>query len=221
MQLNIKIGNKSLVMDPTTKLRFEINSPLFDSEAIQGSYICPFDLPVLGNNIFENAEFIEVNRIYRKYDCIVFLDGLPVYTGELLLNISNPKKYRCSVVLTGIDINFPDRKLNELDYGADINIGGTPHDPNNVISVAEFYNSDSGSDFVFPVIHCHDMYGSSDDDADSPANADYGKAITNGGEWFQLLKHTFNSSLQFVNSIVNNRIQSNIYLFLFGEFTSI
>ena len=182
MQLNIKIGNKSLVMDPTTKLRFEINSPLFDSEAIQGSYICPFDLPVLGNNIFENAEFIEVNRIYRKYDCIVFLDGLPVYTGELLLNISNPKKYRCSVVLTGIDINFPDRKLNELDYGADINIGGTPHDPNNVISVAEFYNSDSESDFVFPVIHCHDMYGSSDDDADSPANADYGKAITNGGE---------------------------------------
>ena len=65
-------------MDPTTKLRFEIQSPLFESDAIPGSYICPFDLPVSGNDIFENAEFIEINRIYKKYDCIIYLDNFPI-----------------------------------------------------------------------------------------------------------------------------------------------
>jgi len=93
--LSIKVNDKNLVMDPATKLRFDVNSPIFDTDAIPGSYICPFDLPVKGNDIFENAEFIEINRVYKQYDCMVFLDDFPIFSGQLILNISNPKKYRC------------------------------------------------------------------------------------------------------------------------------
>jgi len=85
------------------------------------------------------------------------------------------------VVLTGIDVNFPDKPLNTLDCGDDIVIGGSPHLNTNVIEFAKEQNNLSDPDFVFPVIHCHSMYGDSDDVAASPANADYGKAITNGG----------------------------------------
>ncbi len=178
--LTITVNNKNLIMDPTTKLRFEIQSPLFETDAIPGSYICPFDIPVAGNDIFNNAEFIEINRIYKKYDCVVFLDDFPIYTGQLILNISNPLKYRCSIVLTGIDVNFPDRKLNSLEYGADILIGGAPHDALLVAGFAKLANV-MDNDFIFPVIHCHSFYGQSDDVATSPANADYGGVVVAGG----------------------------------------
>ena len=204
--LTIKVNNKQLVMDPTTKLRFEIQSPLFESDAIPGSYICPFDLPVSGNDIFNNAEFIEINRIYKKYDCIIYLDDFPIYTGQLILNISNPLKYRCSVVLTGIDIDFPDKKLNEIDYGEDVNMGGHPHDSNVVTGFAKLANAMTGYNWVFPVIHCHNFYGESDDTADSPANADYGGVIVANGVNVGKFLNNWDALLQKfnINAIRNN-----------------
>ncbi|MFZ4412921.1 MAG: hypothetical protein ACOYOV_07545 [Bacteroidales bacterium] len=165
--LTIKINDKALAIDPKTKLRFEINSPIFETDAIPGSYICPFDIPVMGNDIFENAEFIEINRIYKKYACMVYLSDFPLFSGELVLNSSNPKRYRCSVILTGIASDFPDKKLNELDYGPDIAFSS-------LTAYAAAQNNNAGADLVFPVIHDADFYGSSDDDTDSPANPDYG-----------------------------------------------
>ena len=167
--LTIKINDTSLTIDPKTKLRFDINSPIFETDAIPGSYICPFDLPVAGNDIFENAEFIEVNRIYKKYNCVVYLSDYPLFSGELVLNTSNPKRYRCSVILTGIASDFPDKKLNELEYGNDI-VYAT------INNYAVWKNSvtDGSAICVFPVIHAPNMYGSSDDISVSPANPDYG-----------------------------------------------
>jgi len=173
--LEIKINDKALVIDPKTKLRFEINSPIFETDAIPGSYICPFDVPVMGNDIFENSEFIEVNRVFKKYACVVYLDDYPLFSGELVLNTSNPKRYRCSVILTGIASDFPDKKLNELEYGSDIAFSSLP-------SYATAANNDTTGNAVcvFPVIHDSDFYGSSDDDTDSPANGDFGGHEING-----------------------------------------
>ncbi len=167
--LTIKINDKVLEIDPTTKLRFDINSTLFETDAIPGSYICPFDIPVKANNVFENAEFIEINRSYKKYPCMIFLYNLPIFSGELILNSSVPNKYRCSVILTGIASDFPDKKLNELNYGSDINFASA-------VNFAKTNNSipDDTAVCVFPTIYAPNMYGESDDDTDSPANADYG-----------------------------------------------
>ncbi|MFZ4400582.1 MAG: hypothetical protein ACOYO1_11150 [Bacteroidales bacterium] len=173
--LTIKINDTSLTIDPKTKLRFDINSPIFETDAIPGSYICPFDLSVTGNDIFENAEFIEVNRIYKKYNCVVYLSDYPLFSGELVLNTSNPKRYRCSVILTGIASDFPDKKLNELEYGNDIPF-------TSILEYAFTQNTDvtDAAVCVFPVIHAPNMYGSSDDDTESPANPDYGGEIYDG-----------------------------------------
>jgi len=186
--LSIKINNKALVLVPSTKLRFEIQSPIFETDAIPGSYICPFDLPVAGNDVFENAEFIEINRIYKKYNCVVLLDDYPLYSGELILNTSNTRIYRCSVVLTGIATDFPENKLNELNYDSDIVIGGTPHNSNSVASFAAMQNATGIWDFYFPMIHAPNFYGSS--------NADYGgEVVLNAGKVGKFLNN-WNAALQ-------------------------
>jgi hypothetical protein len=167
--LTIKINDKVLAIDPSTKLRFDINSTLFETDAIPGSYICPFDIPVKDNNFFENAEFIEVNRLFKKYPCMVFLNNTPIFSGELILNSTLQNKYRVSVILTGIASDFPDKKLNELNYGSDITFASA-------VNYAKTNNSitDDSAVCVFPTIYVPNMYGNSDDDSDSPANADFG-----------------------------------------------
>ncbi len=174
--LTIKIEDVVLGIDPTTKLRFEINSTLFDSEAIPGSYICPFDIPVKGNDVFNNAEFIEINRTFKKYECSIYLNDFLLFTGELLLNSSKPKVYRCSVILTGISSDFPEQKLNELNFGEHITYSSLP-------AYADEVNSMPVQDSIcaFPVIHNTNMYGSSDDLTLSPANKEYGQITSGGG----------------------------------------
>lgn len=204
--LSIKIGDKELVMFRGTKLRFEIASPIFEANAIPGSYICPFDLPVNGNDVFENAEFIEVNRIYKKYNCVVYVDGFPLYGGELILNNPSPNKYRCSVILTGINTDFAEKPLNELDYGSDIVVGGSPHSATTVATMAANANLYNLYDFYFPVIHAVNFYGSSDDYELSPANADYGGEIVLGAGKTGKYINNWNAELQRfeINSIRGN-----------------
>lgn len=204
--LTIKIGDKELVMFRGTKLRFEIASPIFEANAIPGSYICPFDLPVNGNDVFENAEFIEVNRIYKKYNCVVYIDGFPLYGGELILNNPSPNKYRCSVILTGINTDFAEKPLNELDYGSDIVVGGSPHSATTVATMAANANLYNLYDFYFPVIHAVNFYGSSDDYELSPANADYGGEIVLGAGKTGKYINNWNAELQRfeINSIRGN-----------------
>ena len=207
--IKIKINNKTLVLDPTTKLRFEIQSPIFETDAIPGSYICPFDLPVAGNDIFENAEFIEINRIYKKYNCVVLLDDYPLYSGELILNTSNPRRYRCSVILTGIASDFPEKKLNELIYDADIPIGGHPHSAFSVATFAGNQNITELWDFFFPMMHDADFYGSSNDVDASPANPDYGGEVVLGAGKVGKYINNWNAELQ---RFETNSIKGNIDL---------
>ncbi|PXX96921.1 hypothetical protein DF185_19975 [Marinifilum breve] len=117
--IRLKIDSQTLVLDPKTQLRLEMNMPMFDSEAIPPNVVYPFDVPVddsgINTRIFKHSNYVETWNKKRVYNCqLEFDDSLELY-GRLVLLNPTKKKFRISIILNQDNENLKDVKLNKLE----------------------------------------------------------------------------------------------------------
>jgi hypothetical protein len=211
--LQITVDGTSLWLEPDTKLRYELNSTIFDREAIPGSIIYPFDIPISKNQqVFNYAHFVEINSKVRIYDCVVSAGGFTLIKGKLLVSKINYMYYRCSVVDNAFSENFQKQKLNELSY-SDITIGGTPHSATNVAFHAEqVVKGNVDADYTFPVIFAEYFYGDLDEDTgEAEFNPDWGGDDGAGAVGKYINNYNASGGNFFYNSIHEDPLCDNVY----------
>ncbi len=181
--IKIKVNKQTLYLEPKTTLRFEMISNLFDDQVIPLSVVYPFNIPAPVNQlIFQFANFVEISRAVKSYNCDFYFAGYLLFTGTLYVKNYNSKYYRCSIVVNSFTEGFADKLLSEFDYGGDINIGGSPHSASNVAWHAEqIVKGYINANYTFPLIYAPEFYGDVDDNNFSEYNEDWG-GDTGAGE---------------------------------------
>lgn len=214
--IRLLIDNKHEVfLKSDTKLRFEVNSTLFQSDAIPGSIVYPFDIPVYKNEAtFNNSHFLQVNRRVRVYNVSFYFHGHLPFSGSLILKKVDAKNYKGSIIVNSFSVGFKDVKLNDLEY-SDITIGGTPHSSTNVAFHAEqIVKGNIEADYTFPVIFAELFYGDLDDNERSEFNPDFGG--DGGGGVVKKYPNNYNATGgNFpVNAIHEHPDEDNVYAML-------
>ena len=161
--LNFLVDNTQLILDPQTKIRYELNSSYFNEEAIPAGVIWHFDVPAADNEeTFKYSNYIIVAKKFRIYNCVIKLHSYPIGSGKLVVSLSNAKIFRVQVTLNSFAIDFENVKLNEAGYVAE-RIGGEPHSQANVLQHAKDVNAGTVErDYRFPMVYAPEFY---EDDA--------------------------------------------------------
>ncbi len=167
--LQILISGTPLVLDPKTKIRYELNTSYFDVDSIRTGVVWHFDIPVAGNEETLNySNNLHVSQKQLKYDCAIILHAFPIGRGKLIVNSIKHNSFRVMVVLNGFAVDFDGVNLNDVNYTEE-QIGGDPHDQANVLQHAADVNSGAVErDYRFPMTYAPVFYGEPSGDDDSP-----------------------------------------------------
>ena len=121
----IRVANENIDLTPGSTIRFEFNSTIFDTEAIQGNYTFPFNVPATDKNIkiFGFANLIENPDKTAEYPCIVLADGVKFSDGKLVITNSTSKNFSGHILVGLSGMAVMDKKLSEIDLGGDRTMG--------------------------------------------------------------------------------------------------
>ncbi len=216
--IKIQVKKQDLYLEPNTTLRFELISKLFDDQVIALSVIYPFNIPAPANqHVFEFTNQVEVLRSARSFECEFFFDGYPLFNGLLYVKNYGNKYYRCSIVVNPFSEDFSDNMLSVIDYGGDIDIGGSPHNPLNVTDHAkQITNGFLTADYTFPLIFAPEFYGSLDSNNKNDYNKDWGGDAGDGdvGKYLNNYSRSLSSSGFPVNEVHEDPDADNVYAML-------
>ena len=149
--LDIIVNGQRVDILDRSSINLRINNVVYNPTEIkstQAEYSFSFNLPTTPNNnkIFNYAnELSKVNKFKTTYNCDVYVDGVSIFTGQLI--IQSIKKGFYNVNLVNIKINtvseiFGDMTLNELDWKIPFNGAGS----------INTYNADANSKVIFPLV---------------------------------------------------------------------
>ena len=157
--LQILVNNTPLILDPKTQIRYEVNFPYFETDAIPTGTIWQFDIPAPGNEaVFGYANYVIVGKKYRMYDCVVKLHSYPIARGKLVLDLAG-SPFRASLTLNEIGVVYQDYKLTDLD--ASYQLGTTQTERlQNAVSANQY---EGLFPFKFPMIYAPAFYGDNND----------------------------------------------------------
>lgn len=123
--IDIRINGESLDLSPKTRIRFEVNSPLFSWDKTPGTFSYPITLPPTGKNkrLLKFSHRISGigNKVVRE-SCSVFLAGLHFIDGYLKVRLSSGVSGFNAAVIAGAgdfaNLN-EDKQLPDLILGGD------------------------------------------------------------------------------------------------------
>jgi len=170
--LHFIVNNFILILDPKTKIRYELNSSYFDEEGIPSGKVWHFDVPAAENeHVFDYSNYIVVAKKYRVYDCVIRLHAYPIGRGKLVVSTAGAKKFRISVTLNSFALDFENVTLKDAPYEAE-NIGGKNHSQAAVLQHAKEVNAGTlERDYRFPMAYAPNFYGEltdHDNDTNTP-----------------------------------------------------
>lgn len=157
--IKLIVNGSEVVLNQDVKIRLEYNSPLFD-ENIPGSKTFWFDIPKTPQNqkIFGFPEIPSISGKYRVYNnTSLYVASYKFLHGQIILKkIKN--KYRAALTTNVFGNTYGEKKLEEIDFGADVQMG------NNTSEIIDSANSHITNDYPdvninFPIIYNPSFYG--------------------------------------------------------------
>ena len=124
--INIQIYNHqnryvSADLPPNASISMEDNNPVFAKDFLEGTFSMPITLPLSSHNqqLFRFAENLHVaSRAKAKYKARLFLQGIPLFDGEVILRGVSTNGYRVNFQSKGslLTAAFGDVKLKDLAH---------------------------------------------------------------------------------------------------------
>lgn len=100
--IDIKIRGNSLDLLPSTSIRIEVESPIFDLEAIPTTYSYPFTVPATDRNrrlLGYVSELALAGAGTRRFDAEVWLGGIRWKSGSLVIDKSSQDGISCYLAM--------------------------------------------------------------------------------------------------------------------------
>lgn len=169
--IGIEINGNFFELPDDVSIRFELNNPIFNNEAIQESYTFPFNLPVTPaiQSILEAANLIPTVNKNRSVLCTLFYQGAVWKSGLFKVIRTTNMRYSCNVIIGGSALAVFEKKLSEIDLGGVRVLG---EDTDDVIAHANsvVVQKYPAVDYNFPVISNPDFYGNTNLDFQGKVN---------------------------------------------------
>lgn len=123
--ISIVVNGNELELENQESLNLRINNVLFDPTKIntkQGEYSYSFNIPITKNNskIFGFANNLsKLNKFNKRYECIVYADGLEIFNGKLIIKSIDSDNFKCNIYtpkLNTIEDIFGDSVLTQMNW---------------------------------------------------------------------------------------------------------
>lgn len=120
----VKINGEYLVLE-NFRVTFELENTAFSDDLIFSGFSIPGEAPVcpINNRIFKYGYHLNVKEKVKQFPCEFFFQNQSIYYGTLNLLETSRTSYRWNISISGISAELLDKKLADLDYGDDLNLG--------------------------------------------------------------------------------------------------
>lgn len=156
-------NGEQISLQAGAKVEFLLASSLFDDD-IPGAHSTSIEVPDVDGNFrklgFANRfDLLQRSIVHDNVQMLV--DGRPEYAGKLYVRRSNERNLSCFFVPNGFAADILDQNLQDVEYGADVNLGSTTTD---VVSAASAYVAQNYPDvtFNFPSMYAPKAYSPED-----------------------------------------------------------
>lgn len=149
--VTIVVNGQELEIFSQDDLNLRINNNIFNPEKIASStseYSFTFSVPKSAKNkkIFDYADNLsKVNKFNKKYNCIVYCDGVKIFEGSLRIASISQDEFKCNLIsykINNIEEIFGESKLNELEWFV----------PYVGVDTINNVNADMTTDYFFPLV---------------------------------------------------------------------
>lgn len=167
----VKVNGEFLVLD-ALEVTFELENTAFSDDLVFSGFSIPGEAPVceINNRIFKSGYSQNIKEKVKQFPCEFFFRGTLVYYGTLNLLETSRTSYRWNISISGISAELLDKKLADLDYGADLELGDTTVEIlASIDALADTLYPDSN--ICFPQTYNRDFYG--EYGTQSTVNPDY------------------------------------------------
>jgi len=111
--IRIVVDKQDLTLYRDTSFVMELNNPVFSTEAIEGDVVYNFDIPVAGNERVFGFAHLPYTQEQRTYDCLVFVDGVQLIHGNLIVQKSTRLSYSVAIVVNPFPEGWADRSVRD------------------------------------------------------------------------------------------------------------
>lgn len=109
--IKIIVDKQELTLYNDTSFVMELNNPVFSTEAIEGDVVYNFDIPVAGNERVFGFAHLPYTLEQRAYDCLVFVDGVQLIHGSLIIQKTTRMKYSVAVVVNPLPEGWTEQSI--------------------------------------------------------------------------------------------------------------
>lgn len=111
------INAQALVLPDDLSIRVELNFPAFENDSIPASIVYQFDVPEKTNEeTFRYANQVEILGKFKEYDWRMKYDGIPLFTGKLVVLSVSGGRFRCAATLRQLSTGFSDKNLTDFHF---------------------------------------------------------------------------------------------------------
>ncbi len=159
-----KLTNGDLItLADNAKVEFELVSSVF-SDDIPAAHSTNILVPDVNGNFKKLGyanRFDILQRVIQHNDVQMVINGRPEYTGKLFIRRKTERGLNCFYVPNGFAADILDKKLTDVNYGADVNLGITTAA---VVSAASGYvvQNYPAVNFNFPTMYAPKAYSTED-----------------------------------------------------------
>lgn len=152
-----------ITLEANAKVEFELVSSVF-SDDIPAAHSTSISVPDVNGNFKKLGyanRFDVLQRVIRHDNVKMVIDGRPEYTGKLFVRRLNARGLSCFYVPNGFATDILDKKLVDVDYGADVTLGSTT---SGIVSAASGYVPQNypAVNFNFPTMYAPKAYNVED-----------------------------------------------------------
>ena len=184
-------------LSPGTSVQLEYNSPLFDEDAVQGSFSYSFSVPAPPNGpLYRFPERLDADAPSGgELPGELSLDGLPLLVGTQRVRSASTKKYSISLngSLSALATSLSERAIHTFQYGGvrqlppaqpwpGAGVGGLLQVPGWVAHANEVVRHPEAYDYLFAPVRVESFYEPApapSDDANAPAAPALPPAVLN------------------------------------------
>jgi hypothetical protein len=179
--LTIHLDTTPLILPANLKIRAEINTPYFDTEAVAVSVVWHFDVPIEGNEeAFKYVHLLPIRQKNHTHQVQMQLNGYTIGRGTLVVTNCTAKNYRVVITLSTFYEAFNGVTLNQAPFESVV-IGGNPHMQMHVINHAYAMNAAATANYRFPMVYAPAFYGDDNDNGRPENNIAYNRYLNNYG----------------------------------------
>ena len=109
--IKIIVDKQELTLYNDTSFVMELNNPVFSTEAIEGDVVYNFDIPVAGNVRVFGFAHLPYTLEQRAYNCLVFVDGVQLIHGSLIIQKTTRMKYSVAVVVNPLPEGWTEQSI--------------------------------------------------------------------------------------------------------------